>query len=242
MKKINEVLAQLESGMRTSMAIIKNAEVIKNQLLVVRVEDEEQIKVLKNYASINKVLNLLILSADKNATFLGDEGDCLYFNDLFSTHASPYNITGDVWEIGLELEKEMLPEDIRKKFESRDFYLGEMSSFAFVLSQISQMRSRWANSIREGFISGMKEARNVEYKLYCIATILEKRIDDACAGRSDRDKMVLTLVKQELEELIASEDFRICQEMNTAGACHVLSHHVQRFAKQMLELLKEITK
>lgn len=240
MRTINEVLRQLEISQNAAMAKIKNAEVIKNQLLVVSVENDEELKALKNYAQNHKVTNLLILGGGKKATFLGEESNCLYFTNFFAPGNGPYSLSEDVWEIELESEDVFLTEDIRKKFASRDFYLGEMSSYAFVLNKLASMRSRFANDIREGFSVGMKEVLHVEYKLYCMATILEKHIDETCACISTRDKMALTMMKQELEELVASEDFRLCLEMNRCGVCHVLSHYVQKFVQQMRCLLDEI--
>lgn len=240
MGTINGVLRQLEISQNEAMAKIKNAKAIKDQLLVVSVENEEQLKALKNYAQNHKVTNLLILDGSKTATFIGEESNCLYFTNFFAPGHGPYMLSKDVWEIELGMEDVALAEDIRKKFESRDFYLGEMSSHAFVLNKLDMMRSRFANDIREGFRGGMKEARYVEYKLYCIATILQKHIDETCANTSKRDKMALTLVKQELEELIASGEFQLCQEMYKCGACMVLSHSVQKFVAQMHCLLAEI--
>ena len=241
MKNIEEVLRKLDENSNKAMAGIKGAEVIKNQLLVVSAADEEELKALKNYAQIHKVTNLFIFDGSKKATFLGEESNCLYFTNFFTAEYGPYALSEDVWEIELELEDVFSAEDIRKKFASRDFHLGEMSSYAFVLSHVSQMRSRWANSIREGFGIGMKEPRYVEYKLYCMATILEKHIEENCACRSGRDKMALTLMKQELEDLIQSKDYKVCQEMYACGICSVLTNYVQRFVEQMHILLQEIT-
>lgn len=234
-------MKNLEISQYEAMATIKNAEAIKDQLLVVSAENEEELKALKNYAQNHKVTNLLILSGGSEATFLGEESNCLYFTNFFSPGHGPYMLSEAVWEIELEMDDVVMTEDIRKKFESRDFYLGEMSSHAFVLNKLDKMRSRFANDIREGFNIGMKEVRYVEYKLYCIATILQKHIEENCSSISKRDKMALTLLKQELEELMQSEDFHLCQEMYHCGACSMLSHYVQKFVAQMRCLLDEIT-
>lgn len=241
MRTSNEVLRQLEISQNAAMAKVKNAEEIKNQLLMVKVENEEELNALKNFARNHKVTNLLIFDESKKATFIGEESNCFYFTNFFAPGNGPYYLSEDVWEIELESEEVFSAENIRKKFESRDFYLGEMSSYAFVLSKLSSMRSRFANDIREGFGIGMKQPRNVEYKLYCIATILEKHVEETCSCRSTRDKMALTLLKQELDELVQSEDYILCQEMNRCGICHVLTAHVQRFVQQMRCLLAEIT-
>lgn len=223
---------------RVAMCQIMIGQSINNQVLVVKANNEEELKALKIYAQNHKIPNLLILSDDGKTTFLSDEVSCYRFANCFARQERTTAITLDLWEV--ETGVTVKAEDIKKKLESGDLVLGAMSSFSFILNKVSQMRSRWANDIREGFIAGMAEPKRVEYKLYMISSVLQNSIEKSYGSGSYRDKMVLTMMKQELEELIQSQDYQICQELHQSNACNVLSEHVQTFVNQMLELLKEI--
>lgn len=109
------------------------------------------------------------------------------------------------------------------------------------IDELKIYRSGWANDIREGWIAGMKGAKELTYEFYSISGDIILALENLKTGNRG-DKMAMFLTKKRLEELIVSTDFRYFEEMGKNHICNVVTSGTKEILAIMLENLYLLTK
>ena len=109
-----------------------------------------------------------------------------------------------------------------------------------VLKQISDLklyRSGWANDIRESWKVCDPEVKDILFSLYEISGSIILALEQVAEGHY-RDKMAMILVWQKLQKLVCSNNFKIYEELSSAGFTHIISTGTKQHIRIMLNCLK----
>lgn len=101
-------------------------------------------------------------------------------------------------------------------------------------------RSGWANDIREGWNTGIPEAKEVLFGLYEISGSIILALQDVENGHY-RDKMAMILVRQKLESLVKSQSFDYLSAMAEAGFGGIAGKGTRHHIRVMFQCLDVLT-
>lgn len=214
-------------------AAIAERQIVKARLLAVESANREETRTLERYAQKNNTGNLLIIEG-RQTFFLVDKNEFGYLCGFFFKQSYPSCITPSLCKIEMEVS---LTDEIKKRLE--DGEVVPVNPYSFLLKKIEQMHHQLANLTQGILIDEVPEVKRVQYKLCTIVTVLQKHIEDACSDPC-QDMTALRPVKQELEELVVSKDYKRCQDLHETRTCFFLTESVQCFVKQMRNLFTEI--